>query len=338
MTETSPLREAQQRFADAIPWRRMAAETCSLEQALGRTLHQDVVAQMDSPPYPRAIVEGYLVASKATAGASEEQPLSFEITGSVAPGDSECPTPAPGCAIEVATGSIVPAGPYAIVRMWEAEREGEHFRITRPFPPGFFIEEQGCDVKQGSVVMRAGQTLDPAAIGTLASLGIAEVSVSAKPRVTIFASGDEVIPYTEPPRPGAIFDCDSVMLAAAVTQAGGIPHQGGIQGDDFDTFVATARQALEQADMLVIAGGTAVAGRDFISDLVRELGDLIVDGVPMRSGRPLIMGVAGGKPIVCVAGHPPEALRGFLLFGTAAIDRLLGRETTLPEDPNAPAN
>jgi molybdopterin molybdotransferase len=82
----------------------------------------------------------------------------------------------------------------------------------------------------------------------------------------------------------------------------------------------------------VVSGGTAVGGRDFISDLVKELGDLLVDGVPMRSGRPLIMGVAGGKPVVCVAGHPPEALRGFHLFGVAALDRLLGRDAPLPED------
>ncbi len=334
MTETSPLREAQQRFTDAIAWRQMDAENCALEQALDRVLHQDVVARLDSPPYPRAIVEGFLVASEETQPAGDEQPIRFKITGTVMPGDSECPLPDPGCAIEVATGSIVPAGPYAIVRQWEAERNGDTFTIKRPFPPGFFIEEQGCDIKQGSVVMEAGTQLDPAAIGTLASLGIAEVAVSAKPRVTIFASGDEVIPYTEQPRPGAIFDCDSVMLAAAVRQAGGLPVLGGIQGDDFDAFVATARQALSQSDMLVIAGGTAVGGRDFISDLVRELGELIVDGVPMRSGRPLIMGVAGNKPLVCVAGHPPEALRGFQLFGVAALDRLLGRTAELPEDPS----
>ena len=107
---------------------------------------------------------------------------------------------------------------------------------------------------------------------------------------------------------------------------------GGIMSDDFDGFVAAATQALKDADMLVISGGTAVGGRDFISDLVRALGELLVDGVPMRSGRPLIMGVAQGKPIVCVAGHPPEALRGFKLFGVAAINKLLGRTADLPLD------
>ena len=95
------------------------------------------------------------------------------------------------------------------------------------------------------------------------------------------------------------------------------------------------RQALGDSDMIVISGGTAVDGRDFISDLLRAVGELVVDGVPMRSGRPLIMGVADGKPLVCVAGHPPEALRGFRLFGAAAIDRLTGRDAGLPPDPAA---
>jgi molybdopterin biosynthesis enzyme len=82
----------------------------------------------------------------------------------------------------------------------------------------------------------------------------------------------------------------------------------------------------------VFSGGTAAGGGDFISNVIKAVGELLVDGVPMRSGRPLIMGVAAGKPIVCVAGHPPEALRGFRLFGVTALNRLLGRDLPLPED------
>jgi molybdopterin molybdotransferase len=122
------------------------------------------------------------------------------------------------------------------------------------------------------------------------------------------------------------------MLAAAVTAAGAAPVIGGIMRDDFDKFVAAVKSALAQSDMILISGGTAVGGRDFISDLVQAVGELLVDGVPMRSGRPLIMGHAQGKPIVCVAGHPPEALRGFRLFGIAALHRLTGCNAALPLD------
>jgi molybdopterin molybdotransferase len=332
MSEPSPLVAAQRKFVDALPLRSLAVETCPLEQSLGRVIAGDVIAPTDMPPYHRVIVEGFLIHSEDSAGASEEQPVTFRVAGAVMPGDRHCPAFGHGQALRVATGSIAPDGAFSVVRMFEARQRGEEFSISRPFQPRFFIEEQGCDLRKGAIAVAAGTRLGAFHIGSIASLGIAHVSVSARPRITIFASGNEVIPYTDIPAPGQIRDSNSIMLAAAAVEAGGIPEMAGIMRDDFEAFVSTVRIALERSDMIVISGGTAVGGRDFISDLVRAVGDLIVDGVPMRSGRPLIMGHAKGKPIVCVAGHPPEALRGFRLFGVAAIDRLQGRQAELPAD------
>lgn len=332
MSETSPLVEAQQAFAAAVPFRASGEEDCALMEALGRTLIRDVTAPTDLPPYHRAIVEGFVVHSEDTALASEEAPVSFRIVGAVKPGDRNCPSLQRGEALEVVTGVVVPDGAFSVVRMWEAKREGDGFSVSRPFPPRFFIEDQGSDLKQGDVVAAAGTVIGAQELGTIAALGITRLAVARRPRVTVFSCGDEVIPHDQDLRPGLIRDSNSVMLCAAVTAAGGAARSAGILGDDRDAFVAAARAALADSDMVVISGGTAAGGGDFISDVVRALGDLLVDGVPMRSGRPLIMGVAEGKPLVCVAGHPPEALRGFRLFGVAAIDRLLGRDVPLPED------
>lgn len=333
MAEISPLVDAQQRFIEAVAFRATGNELLPLEQALGRVLFSDISAPMDLPPYHRVIVEGFLVNAQDTQGASDSSPLRFEIIGEIKPGDESCPPIAKGKALRVATGSIVADEPVAVVRMWEATVTGNAFTIARPFPPRFFIEEQGVDLKRGTIVAQAGCLLGASELGMLASLGWAHVRVAQLPSVTIFSSGNEVIPHTAPMRPGAILDSNSVMLRAAVTQAGGVPYFAGIMQDDFDAFVATAKFALQRSDMLLISGGTAVGGRDFISDLVRALGNLIVDGVPMRSGRPLIMGTTSeGKPIVCVAGHPPEALRGFNLFAGAALNKLAGRDLPLPED------
>ncbi len=337
VSEENPLRAAQERFSEAVPFRAMDAEQCPLQDALGRTLHADFTAPEDAPPYHRAIVEGFLVNAPETGGADEEHPKSFRVTASVRPGDPECPPVGPGEAVEVATGSIVPDGPLAVVRMWEAKRSGDGFTVTRPFPPRFFVEDAGCDHAAGSVVLPAGTVLGPAELGTIATFGVDRVAVARVPRVCLFSSGDEVIPYTEAMRPGAIRDSNAVMLAAAIAGAGGSATFCGIMRDDFDAFAEVAKKALAMSDVMLVSGGTAVGGRDFISDLVKALGELLVDGVPMRSGRPLIMGMADGKPIVCVAGHPPEALRGFALFGVPALDRLLGRSTPLPEDPAPPA-
>jgi molybdopterin molybdotransferase len=332
MSETSPLTEAQEKFIGAVTARAMNEESISLHKSVGRTLYNNITAPEDSPPYHRAIVEGFLVNTNETREASEESPVSFRIVDEVRPGDAVCPSFGAGEAIEVHTGSILPDGQVSIVRKWEAKRDGNSFSITRPFPPRFFIEDQGCDIKQGDAIISAGSVLDAQYIGTLASLGMGHVGVARRPRVTVFASGDEVLPYTAPFKPGMIRDCNSPMLEAAVYDAGGLPNLGGIMGDDFDGFVSAVRNALQDADMIVISGGTAVGGRDFISDLVKAVGELLVDGVPMRSGRPLIMGRADDKPIVCVAGHPPEALRGFRLFGAPAIAKLMGQKVILPQD------
>ncbi len=332
MSELSPLLTAQQTFIDAIRAGAIGTESVALAEALGRILAQPLQAQEDAPAYHRAIVEGFIVHASATQGASDENPISFKIIGKVRPGDALCPHFTAGEAIEVSTGAIVADGPIAIVRMWEAKQNGDNFTINRPFPPRFFIEDQGCDIKKGSEVIAAGTPLQPHHIGTLASLGINSVQVSRQPLVTLFASGDEVIPHTETFRPGLIRDCNTPMLAAAVTASGGLPQSAGIMGDNFDGFVGAVKKALATADMVIIAGGTAIGGRDFISDLIRELGELVVDGVPMKSGRPLIMGIANGKPIVCVAGHPPEALRGFRLFGAPAITKLTGQHGELPTE------
>ena len=332
MIEQNPLAAAQQKLVDALPFRSLRVEPCPLDQALGRVLARPVVAPIDMPPYHRVIVEGFLIHSEDSQGAGEDRPVSFRVVGSVMPGDRECPAFGRGEAVRVATGSIAPDGAFSVVRMFEAKQQGESFSVSRPFPPRFFIEDRGCDLAKGAGAVPVGTVIEPAHVGTIAALGIDRVDVMARPRVVIYASGDEVVPYADIPAPGQIRDSNSVMLAVAVAAAGGVAEIAGIMRDEFDAFVSSVNGALGRADMVVISGGTAVGGRDFISDLVRSVGELVVDGVPMRSGRPLIMGVAGIKPIVCVAGHPPEALRGFRLFGVAAIDRLLGRETALPAD------
>lgn len=333
MSETSPLVAAQQKFLDAVPSSATTSAPCALDQAFGHTLATDLTAPTDMPPYHRAIVEGFVVNTAETRSADENSPVSFQVMGEVKPGDTTCPAINQGEAIRVSTGSILPDGDISVIRMWEATfADGGKFSITRPFPPRFFIEDKGCDLKQGAIALAKGTCLSALDIGTIASLGIDSVEAKHHPVVSIFSSGDEVIPYTAPLTPGAIRDSNSLMLASAVTAAGGRAKIIGIMKDDFDVFVSAVKQALLDSDMILISGGTAIGDRNFISDLVSQVGELIIDGVQMKSGRPLIMGIANGKPLVCVAGHPPEALRGFKLFGVPAMAKLVGQQVQIPED------
>jgi molybdopterin molybdotransferase len=321
-----PVQTALQSFLAVVPGGATGVEKVPLSSARGRILAADVTAAMDDPPYSRSIMEGYVFSSSEAASASAERPVVLQVVGEIPVGSGEAKGLGPGKAMRVTTGSYIPAGDFAVVKQWDVAQEGDRIRLTRPLGKNENIETQGCDRKKGSLLFAKGHRITPADIFLLAGQGILEVSVAKQPRVAIFSSGNEVIPPTEPFRIGAIWDCNSYGLSALVEEAGGIPLFKGIIKDDFDLFSKRLKEALGEAEMVVISGGTAIGGRDFTVDLVNAAGapGAVVKGVPMRSGKPLVLGAAGSKPIVCVAGHPPEAARGFNLFGRPALGRLLG--------------
>lgn len=330
--ENSPILDAQNKLLDSIPFQSLESEKCGLSSAAGRTLAEDLLAPEDYPPYPRAIVEGFIVHTADTQSASEENPVSFVIVGEIKPGDSSVPEFSKGEALRVSTGSLVTAGEISAVRPWDAKIDADSFTITRPFPPRFFLEDQGSEIGKGSTLIKQGQVMTAAEIGRAASLGLTTLQIKRKPKVAIFASGSEVIPFDQAPAIGQIRDCNSIMLKTAVEAQAAIAESQGIMPDDLNEFKAKLKSAIAHNDMCIISGGTAVNGQNFISDLVAAVGELIIDGVPAKSGRPLIMGHSQGKPIICVAGHPPEALRGFRLFAQPVLQKMLGQEVTLPSD------
>jgi molybdopterin biosynthesis enzyme len=319
----------------AFPEGPISPEQVTLDEALDRVSTEAIAATLDSPPYARAIVEGYMVNADDTSSASSASPVSLTIAGVIRPGDAAPKQIAPNTAWEVFTGSAVPAGSCAVIRAWDAKRADQRVTCPSPVQAAANIEAQGCDLTRGTVVVAKGAQIGPDELSLIAAQGIDMVSVATRPVVGIFGSGNEVIPHTARLTPGAIWDCNTPALSALIRREGGIPKPYGVIRDDFDTFLRALNAALPHCGMLLIAGGTAVDGREFVHDLVAAMGSpgVLVNGVPMRSGKPLIMGVVGRTPIVCVAGHPPEALRGFRLFGAPALARLLGR---MPS-PSSPA-
>jgi molybdopterin molybdotransferase len=325
-SKEDPIAMAAEAFLALVPKGPLGGEAVPLQAALGRVLATDVHAAIDDPPYSRSIMEGYVVLTSDTASASAERPVTLEIAGEIPVGSGEAAGLKPGKALGVTTGSFIPAGEYAVVKGWDVKKNENQIQLTRPLSRHENIEVGGGERKKGSLLLPKGRRIAPADLFLLASQAILQVTVSKRPKVAIFSSGNEVIPPTEPFRVGAIWDCNSYGLSALVEEAGGTPSFKGIVKDDFDLFLKKIKEALQESDMVVISGGTAIGGKDFTVDLVNGAGapGAVVKGVPMRSGKPIVLGVAGTKPVVCVAGHPPEAARGFTLFGRAAVRRLLG--------------
>lgn len=324
--QDDPVAVALERFFASFPSPSVYTETVGLSECRGRVLAYDISAAIDSPPFSRALVEGFLVNVPDIENAGDDTPVTLTISGTIEPSRTyEGPLQAGTC-MEVSTGSFVPEGAYAVARYMDIVKSRGGITIKRPYNRGDNIENRGCEIKRGTLILKRWTRLSPKEIMVLAGQGILSVDVAKRPRVAIFSSGNEVIPPSEPLSPGYVWDANSYALSSQIEEYGGVPMFCGIMRDDLSAFRNALKGGLQQADMAVISGGTAVGGREFIVELINSLGNpgVVVNGVPMRSGKPLIMGVIGNKPIVCVAGYPPEALRGFELFGKPTIGRLLG--------------
>jgi molybdopterin molybdotransferase len=324
-----PVKAALDRYLPSFPAGPIEVEKVPIEKALGRISANDVKAAIDSPPYPRSIIEGFVVNTTDIQRVSEQTPVTLSIQGEITVGMSKAAPVPHGGAVQVSTGSLIPSGNMTVIRHSDVEQMGNKIIVKRPLQGSSNIETQGCDLKKGTTLLPKGKRLTPVDIGLLASQGILKVSVAKRPKVAIFSSGNEVIPPSKPFKPGFIWDSNAYALSASILEQGGIPSFKGIMKDDFNAFLNRLKKTLPQVDMILISGGTAVGGRDFIKELLNATGKpgTLIDGVPMRSGKPLIMGVVSKKPIVCVAGHPPEALRGFTLFGIPTLTRLLGKSS-----------
>lgn len=322
-----PVEVALKRFFAAFPSGPVGVETVGLLESHNRILATDIHAAVNSPPFSRALAEGFLINAADTANAGDNTPVTLTVRGIIEPGETYDTKLSSGTCMEVSTGSFVPEGAYAVVRFMDIMQSERGVTVKRPFNEGDNIEAMGCEIRKDDLILRRGIRLSPKEIMVLAAQGLVALDVAKKPRVAIFCSGNEVIPPSEPLRPGYIRDTNSYTLSAQIEEYGGEPLFCGIMKDDLSAFKVALRNGLAGADMAVISGGTAVGGKEFIAELINSLGNpgVVVNGVPIRSGKPLIMGVVENKPIVCVAGYPPESIRGFGLFGRPAIERLLGQ-------------
>lgn len=304
-------------------------ESVESASALGRVTAAAVTAPHPLPAFPRSTVDGYAVRAADTFGASESLPAYLEVAGEVpmgaAPGFSLTPTQ---CAL-IHTGGMLPPGADAVVMVEHTQlsRQGE-VEILRAAAVGENVIAVGEDVSAGEVVIPAGARLRPAEIGGLMALGLTRVWVAQRPKVAILSSGDEVIPPEAEAGPGQVRDVNSYTLSALVEQAGGVPLRGGIVPDREEAMYEAAARALAGADMLIITAGSSASARDLTSKVIDRLGQpgVLVHGVNVRPGKPTILAVCDGKPVVGLPGNPVSALVIASLFVTPVLAALQGLE------------
>ncbi len=306
---------------------RAVTEKIGTENALGRILAESVIAQEPLPSFSRTTVDGYAVRAADTFGASEALPVYLQLLGEAPMGAEPPQVLSRGQCVLIHTGGMLPQGADAIVMIEYTQLvQNTEVEILRAVAIGENVLYPGEDVAVGQLVMEAGSKLRVAEIGGLMALGVTEVDVFSKPKVGILSSGDELAPPQMAIQPGQVRDINSYSLSALVEQIGGVSARYGIVPDRMESLKHSAEKALSENDCLVITAGSSASTRDLTSEVISQLGSpgVLVHGVNVRPGKPTILAVCNGKPVIGLPGNPVSALVIASFFVKPVIEWLMG--------------
>jgi molybdopterin molybdotransferase len=326
-------------------------ETVPLLAAHDRVAARPIAAPHDLPEFDRSVVDGYAVRAADTFGASPGQPAYLTVVGEVLMGQGATVTVGRTQAVRIATGGMLPPGADAVVMIeYTHPLADAMIEVTSPAAPGEHTVRRGDDVLAGEPLVPAGRRLRPHDLGALAGLGILRVEVFARPRVALLPTGDEIVPVEATPGPGQVRDVNTTALAAAVQAAGGVPLPLPIVPDEPERLRAALADAMAQADLVLISGGSSVGARDGTLDALLSFPDseLLLHGIAIRPGKPVIAVRIGPRLCFGLPGNPVSALTVFDQFVRPHLRRLAGEgvqvfrcsgvqadpNTRTPEHPN----
>ena len=302
----------------------MEAEAVEILDALGRVIAEDVIAPIDLPSFDNSAMDGYAV---RVSDCNRFAPLI--VSGYIPAGGTAVATEVlPGNAIRIMTGAPVPSGCDAIVPLEDVEEvqeAGKEIWVVKTAPrSGQHIRRAGEDVKRGETVLPAGALIRVPAVSVLASLGRTQVQVYRKPVVAILATGDELVEPGQALPEGKLYNSNSVALAAAVREAGAEAIILGIARDDREHMRPMIASGLT-ADVLITAAGVSVGDRDFVRDVLEELGVIqLFWKVDMKPGKSMAFGTCGGKPVFSLPGNPVSAMITFEEMVRPALLKMMG--------------
>jgi molybdopterin molybdotransferase len=297
------------------------SEPVALRDALGRTLAKAVVAAIDVPGWDYSAMDGYAVRAADCRVAGSRLAVSQRLPAGVDPRPL-----AAGTAARIFTGAPIPDGADSIVMQEVCVADGNHVRIDAVAEPGANIRRRGEDIEKGGTVIGPGTRLDPQHLGLAAAVGTAALEVVRRPRVALFASGDELVMPGEPLAPGKIYN-SNLFTATGLLQALGCEVvELGIVEDTLAATQAALRDGAARADLVLASGGVSVGEEDHVKPAVESLGMLDLWKIAIRPGKPVAFGHVDGTPFIGSPGNPVSLFVTFLLFVRPFLLRLLGRD------------
>jgi molybdopterin molybdotransferase/putative molybdopterin biosynthesis protein len=311
------------------------------EQCIGRVLVEPVWAKISSPHYHASAMDGFALCAADTADADLNKPVTLLCN----------PIPGLSPAAYLDTGDPLPEWADAVIPIENVEPIDEQdlpaknprrpyaIRIRSSVVPWSHIRPLGEDIVASQLVLPAGHTLRPVDLGAIAACGHIQVCVARRPRVAVLPTGTELVEIGQPIRPGDIIEFNSLVLAAQVKQWGGEPTRYAITPDNLDAIQERVRQAASENDLVLLNAGSSAGSEDFSARVVEGLGELLVHGVAVRPGHPVILGMirSGDSkiPIIGVPGYPVSAALTGEIFVQPLLARWLGRQPEQPVTVNA---
>jgi molybdopterin molybdotransferase len=314
--------EARHRLLDGLA--RLPAEILPIMTARSRVLAADVTALRSQPPFNAAAMDGYAIRWRERSGP-------WALAGTSAAGHGWDGILGHGEAVRIFTGAPLPADADTIVVQEDTSRDDNQIRLSGEGPPhqGAHVRLAGQDFATGSPIGRSGDLLTPARIALIAAGGHDSVAVVRRPRVTLIATGDELVPPGSLPGPNQIINSNSIMLAALFESVGAVVTDPGIVPDDATALAAALATA--DADLIITIGGASVGDHDLVVPVLRQLGaTLDFWKIAMRPGKPMLAGRLGTTRVIGLPGNPVSAYVCALLFVLPWLARCAGRPEALP--------
>lgn len=305
--------------------RSLEAEAVPLSHALDRVLAEDALASEPVPAFRSSAMDGFALRAADACHGTPESPALLRIVGESRAGHPAVCEVGESEAVRISTGAMLPEGADAVVRVEDAQVDGERLEVPRSIQPGQDVRQSGEDIQPGACVIPRGTVLGPVELGVLASLDRAEVLCARRPRVALLTTGDELQEPGEPYRPGGVRNSNAYTLSSLLVRCGAEVAEWRTVRDD----EAGTRQAIAAAlghDVLVLCGGVSVGEHDHVRPALASLGvEQVFWRLALRPGSPAWFGIAPDDGLVFgLPGNPVSAIVVFLLLVRPALSALLG--------------
>ncbi len=294
-----------------------------LDEANGRILAQDVYSPIAQPPFDRSPLDGYALRSEDIASASPDCPVTLEVIGENCAGGVFDGVVGPGQALRIMTGACLPKGCDCVIRQEDTDCGEKMVAVYRPVRHHQNYCFAGEDMKQGQLLMKAGEKLNFAHLGVLAAAGIDRALVYRPLRAAILNTGDEVMLPGQPLLPGKIYNANRQLLASRLQDLGIRLVDDRQVGDDPELAASFLRQMLPQVDFMITTGGVSVGKKDIMHQVLPLCGaEQIFWRLQMKPGTPMIGACLEGKPVLCLSGNPFASIATFELVVRPLLARL----------------